>query len=123
MATDTLAGCGHMMAPPRLYRYSVDDKALLSVLCLMASKECKNDKLQWVVAQVLDEIRPYLIGTGGGGLEHVGLDGPICKVQTQSFLSMLVLCHDHVCPLMAPSARCRPSIFDASAVPRPCWSP
>jgi NifU-like domain len=32
-------------------------------------------------AQVLDEIRPYLIGTGGGGLEHVGLDGPICKVR------------------------------------------
>jgi hypothetical protein len=31
--------------------------------------------------QVLDEIRPYLIGTGGGGLEHVGLDGPICKVR------------------------------------------
>ena len=31
-------------------------------------------------AQVLDEIRPYLVGTGGGGLELVELDGPIAKV-------------------------------------------
>lgn len=30
---------------------------------------------------VLDEIRPYLVGTGGGGLELVELDGPIAKVQ------------------------------------------
>ncbi|PSC69781.1 nifU chloroplastic [Micractinium conductrix] len=33
------------------------------------------------VDQVLDEIRPYLVGTGGGGLELVELDGPIAKVQ------------------------------------------
>lgn len=30
---------------------------------------------------VLDEIRPYLVGTGGGGLELVELDGPIAKVR------------------------------------------
>lgn len=33
------------------------------------------------VDQVLDEIRPYLVGTGGGGLECVALDGPIVKVR------------------------------------------
>ncbi|KAL4419622.1 hypothetical protein ABPG77_008563 [Micractinium sp. CCAP 211/92] len=33
------------------------------------------------VDTVLDEIRPYLVGTGGGGLELVELDGPIAKVQ------------------------------------------
>eukprot|EP00887_Chlorella_sp_A99_P001027 scaffold14.g1027.t1 len=33
------------------------------------------------VELVLDEIRPYLVGTGGGGLELVDLDGPIVKVQ------------------------------------------
>lgn len=33
------------------------------------------------VDMVLDEIRPYLVGTGGGGLELVELDGPIAKVQ------------------------------------------
>lgn len=32
------------------------------------------------VDTVLDEIRPYLVGTGGGGLELVELDGPIAKV-------------------------------------------
>jgi hypothetical protein len=32
------------------------------------------------VVQVLNEIRPYLVGTGGGGLENAGLDGPIVKV-------------------------------------------
>lgn len=30
---------------------------------------------------VLDEIRPYLVGTGGGGLDLVQLDGPIVKVR------------------------------------------
>ena len=33
------------------------------------------------VESVLNEIRPYLIGTGGGGLELVGIDGPIVKVR------------------------------------------
>lgn len=33
------------------------------------------------VETVLDEIRPYLIGTGGGGLEVVEVDGPIVKVK------------------------------------------
>lgn len=33
------------------------------------------------VDTVLDEIRPYLVGTGGGGLELVELDGPIAKVR------------------------------------------
>ncbi|KAL6767045.1 NFU1 [Auxenochlorella protothecoides x Auxenochlorella symbiontica] len=33
------------------------------------------------VDTVLDEIRPYLIGTGGGGLELVEIDGPIAKVR------------------------------------------
>ncbi|KAK9806080.1 hypothetical protein WJX72_000355 [[Myrmecia] bisecta] len=33
------------------------------------------------VDQVLDEIRPYLVGTGGGGLDLVSIDGPIVKVQ------------------------------------------
>eukprot|EP00191_Tetraselmis_sp_GSL018_P006577 CAMPEP_0177610094 /NCGR_PEP_ID=MMETSP0419_2-20121207/19548_1 /TAXON_ID=582737 /ORGANISM="Tetraselmis sp., Strain GSL018" /LENGTH=318 /DNA_ID=CAMNT_0019105281 /DNA_START=126 /DNA_END=1084 /DNA_ORIENTATION=+ len=33
------------------------------------------------VDQVLDEIRPYLVGTGGGELVCKGLDGPIVKVQ------------------------------------------
>jgi Fe-S cluster biogenesis protein NfuA len=31
-------------------------------------------------AQVLGEIRPYLVGTGGGELSCKGLDGPIVKV-------------------------------------------
>lgn len=31
--------------------------------------------------QVLDEIRPYLVGTGGGKLACKGLDGPIVKVE------------------------------------------
>lgn len=30
---------------------------------------------------VLDEIRPYLVGTGGGGLELVAMEGPIVKVR------------------------------------------
>lgn len=33
------------------------------------------------VDTVLGEIRPYLIGTGGGGLEMVDMDGPIVKVR------------------------------------------
>lgn len=33
------------------------------------------------VEAVLDEIRPYLVGTGGGGLELVSLDGPLVKVR------------------------------------------
>ena len=33
------------------------------------------------VETVLNEIRPYLIGTGGGGLELVDIDGPIVKVR------------------------------------------
>lgn len=33
------------------------------------------------VESVLDEIRPYLIGTGGGGLEVVEVDGVIVKVR------------------------------------------
>lgn len=33
------------------------------------------------VDMVLDEIRPYLVGTGGGGLELDELDGPIVKVK------------------------------------------
>lgn len=37
-----------------------------------------------MVWQVLDEIRPYLVGTGGGGLENAGLDGPIVKVTSDS---------------------------------------
>lgn len=33
------------------------------------------------VEKVLDEIRPYLVGTGGGGLDLVALEGPIVKVR------------------------------------------
>ena len=33
------------------------------------------------VDSVLDEIRPYLVGTGGGDLLYEGLDGPIVKVK------------------------------------------
>ncbi|GLC45941.1 NifU-like protein 2 [Pleodorina starrii] len=33
------------------------------------------------VDTVLDEIRPYLVGTGGGGLELVAIDGVIVKVR------------------------------------------
>lgn len=33
------------------------------------------------VETVLDEIRPYLIGAGGGGLELVGIQGPIVEVK------------------------------------------
>lgn len=32
-------------------------------------------------SQVLDEIRPYLVGTGGGGLELDGMDDLIVKVR------------------------------------------
>ena len=35
------------------------------------------------VETVLNEIRPYLIGTGGGGLELVDIDGPIVKVRRE----------------------------------------
>lgn len=31
--------------------------------------------------QVLDEMRPYLAGTGGGELELVGIEDPILKVR------------------------------------------
>lgn len=30
---------------------------------------------------MLGEIRPYLVGTGGGGLELVKIDGPIVKIR------------------------------------------
>lgn len=30
---------------------------------------------------MLDEIRPYLVGTGGGGLSLESLDGPIVKIK------------------------------------------
>lgn len=33
------------------------------------------------VEEVLGEIRPYLTGTGGGGLELDAIDGPIVKVE------------------------------------------
>lgn len=33
------------------------------------------------VESVLDEIRPYLIGTGGGELLYEGMDGPIVKIK------------------------------------------
>lgn len=33
------------------------------------------------VDTVLDEIRPYLVGTGGGGLDLEEIDGPIVKVK------------------------------------------
>ncbi|MEW5304680.1 MAG: hypothetical protein WDW36_007274 [Sanguina aurantia] len=33
------------------------------------------------VDNVLGEIRPYLVGTGGGGLELVKIDGPIVKIR------------------------------------------
>lgn len=33
------------------------------------------------VDTVLEEIRPYLVGTGGGGLRLAGMDGPIVKVE------------------------------------------
>lgn len=33
------------------------------------------------IETVLDEIRPYLVGTGGGGLELVSLDGVIVKIR------------------------------------------
>lgn len=33
------------------------------------------------VDSVLDEIRPYLVGMGGGDLLYEGLDGPIVKVK------------------------------------------
>lgn len=33
------------------------------------------------VDSVLDEIRPYLVGTGGGGLDLVEIDGVIVKVR------------------------------------------
>jgi len=33
------------------------------------------------IETVLDEIRPYLVGTGGGGLDLVGIEGPVVKVR------------------------------------------
>jgi Fe-S cluster biogenesis protein NfuA len=33
------------------------------------------------VDTVLNEIRPYLVGTGGGGLELVSIDGVIVKIK------------------------------------------
>lgn len=33
------------------------------------------------IETVLDEIRPYLVGTGGGGLDLVEISGPIVKVR------------------------------------------
>lgn len=33
------------------------------------------------IETTLNEIRPYLVGTGGGGLELVSIDGPIVKVK------------------------------------------
>jgi Fe-S cluster biogenesis protein NfuA len=33
------------------------------------------------VETTLDEIRPYLVGTGGGELSCEGIDGPIVKVK------------------------------------------
>jgi len=33
------------------------------------------------VENVLEEIRPYLVGTGGGGLELNAIDGPIVKIK------------------------------------------
>ncbi len=30
---------------------------------------------------MLDEIRPYLVGTGGGGLMMESMDGPIVKIK------------------------------------------
>jgi len=34
-----------------------------------------------LATQVLDEIRPYLVGTGGGGLSFEGQDDLIVKVK------------------------------------------
>ena len=33
------------------------------------------------IETTLNEIRPYLVGTGGGGLELAGMDGPIVKIK------------------------------------------
>lgn len=33
------------------------------------------------MVQVLDEIRPYLVGTGGGELLYRGMEGPVVKIE------------------------------------------
>lgn len=40
-----------------------------------------NQPLSPIISQVLGEIRPYLVGTGGGGLELDAIEGPIVKVK------------------------------------------
>jgi hypothetical protein len=50
------------------------------------------------VEKVLEEIRPYLVGTGGGELGLLDIDGPIVKVKLSGPAAQVMVCHiPHPC--------------------------
>ena len=53
--------------------------------------------------QVLGEIRPYLVGTGGGELELVKIDGPVVKARI-SLYTQLQSCRAAASSVFFPAA-------------------
>lgn len=54
---------------------------ILEVEQLMGEEDTGLELTAENVEKSLDEIRPYLVGSAGGGLELVEVDGPIVKVR------------------------------------------
>lgn len=54
---------------------------ILEVEQLLDEESVGLDLTEDNVEMVLDEIRPYLVGTGGGGLDLVAIDGVIVQVK------------------------------------------
>lgn len=55
--------------------------AFISLASLALTLHCDHTCATGVLPQVLGEIRPYLVGTGGGDLLLNSIDGPIVKIK------------------------------------------
>ena len=64
---------GRPVPPP----HPSDSRSVAQVMDEQVGLELTNENVE----SVLDEIRPYLIGTGGGELHLDDIDGPIVKVK------------------------------------------
>jgi hypothetical protein len=60
------------------------------------------------VEKVLEEIRPYLVGTGGGELGLLDIDGPIVKVKLSGPAAQVMVCHP--LPMLLPRTTLRRSM-------------
>jgi hypothetical protein len=76
------------------------------------------------VEKVLEEIRPYLVGTGGGELGLLDIDGPIVKVKLSGPAATVMVRFPHLlskhCILAMPDEWCQ-SVRPCIGLP--CGSP